>query len=262
MGLELERQGWIYLGRDVVGQRTRVSVTRNRFGPPGRRVELEIRYADEGDRTRGVGQLLDAGPPGAPAVASRPIERVHRSPPDPETTERCDSSTSPGPTCRSASNGPPSRSPASWSCWAGVPRRQGRSSTAVPLRTVRACDGGWAAGGGRQLCRPHPGPDAAPSRHVGRRGRPGRHPGQRGVAARGWPHLRSRITTDRRPTLPCPRRPRITTSVAGPTSWGGGVDRDEAAGRRITTRVAGPTSWDSVGGVRWMGRVFLSRRRR
>ena len=49
--LELDRSGWIRLGRDVVGQQTQVTVAKNRFGPPGRRVDLEIHYADAGDRT-------------------------------------------------------------------------------------------------------------------------------------------------------------------------------------------------------------------
>jgi recA bacterial DNA recombination protein len=47
--LELDRRDWIRLGRDVIGQRTEVTVAKNRFGPPGRRVELEIRYADDSD---------------------------------------------------------------------------------------------------------------------------------------------------------------------------------------------------------------------
>src|SRR5260221_462239 len=34
--LELGRAGWIRLGRDVVGQRTAVTVAKNRYGPPGR----------------------------------------------------------------------------------------------------------------------------------------------------------------------------------------------------------------------------------
>ncbi|HET7473008.1 MAG TPA: hypothetical protein VFJ71_07775 [Candidatus Limnocylindrales bacterium] len=50
--LELERQGWIRLGRDVVGQRTEAIVARNRYGPPGRRAELRILYAEGGDRDR------------------------------------------------------------------------------------------------------------------------------------------------------------------------------------------------------------------
>src|SRR3954454_5939204 len=48
--LELVRRAWIRLGRDVVGQRTEVTVARNRFGPPGRRAELRILYADGDDR--------------------------------------------------------------------------------------------------------------------------------------------------------------------------------------------------------------------
>jgi RecA/RadA recombinase len=48
--LELGRSGWIRLGRDVIGQQTHVTVAKNRFGPPGRQVELEIHYADSGDR--------------------------------------------------------------------------------------------------------------------------------------------------------------------------------------------------------------------
>ena len=52
--LELDRSGWIRLGRDVVGQQTQVTVAKNRFGPPGRRVELEIHYADPGDRTQAI----------------------------------------------------------------------------------------------------------------------------------------------------------------------------------------------------------------
>jgi hypothetical protein len=48
--LELARRAWIRLGRDVVGQRTEVVVARNRFGPPGRRADLRILYADGGER--------------------------------------------------------------------------------------------------------------------------------------------------------------------------------------------------------------------
>ncbi|MFI5227411.1 MAG: hypothetical protein ACHQ3P_12135, partial [Candidatus Limnocylindrales bacterium] len=48
--LELARRSWVRLGRDVVGQRTEVLVTRNRAGPPGRRATLRILYADGGER--------------------------------------------------------------------------------------------------------------------------------------------------------------------------------------------------------------------
>lgn len=57
--LELERREWIHLDRDVVGQRTGVTVVRNRYGPPGGRVELEIRYVEEGDRGPGVLRRID-----------------------------------------------------------------------------------------------------------------------------------------------------------------------------------------------------------
>jgi RecA/RadA recombinase len=50
--LELERRGWIRLGRDIVGQRTQVTVAKNRYGPPGRRTDLEIHYLTDGDRSQ------------------------------------------------------------------------------------------------------------------------------------------------------------------------------------------------------------------
>ncbi|HET7702075.1 MAG TPA: hypothetical protein VFK35_01650 [Candidatus Limnocylindrales bacterium] len=50
--LELARSGWIRLGRDVVGQRTEALVARSRYGPPGRRAELRILYAEGGERDR------------------------------------------------------------------------------------------------------------------------------------------------------------------------------------------------------------------
>lgn len=58
--LELEREGWIRLGRDVVGQRTRVTVAKNRFGPPGRQVVLGIHYLADGERRMGTHRF--AGP--------------------------------------------------------------------------------------------------------------------------------------------------------------------------------------------------------
>jgi len=60
--LELDRSGWIRLGHDVVGQRTRVTVAKNRFGPPGRHVELEIHYADPGDRSQAVHRFAETWP--------------------------------------------------------------------------------------------------------------------------------------------------------------------------------------------------------
>src|SRR6476660_3701111 len=48
--LELARRSWIRLSRAVVGQQADVTVARNRFGPPGRRAELRILYAEGGER--------------------------------------------------------------------------------------------------------------------------------------------------------------------------------------------------------------------
>jgi recombination protein RecA len=96
--LEFVRTGWIRLGRDVVGQRSAVTVARNRHGPPGRRAELEILYAEGGARdacllrdglldgrpvVRPSGEAAPPGeaeppaPPGTPvpAVTSAPSER-------------------------------------------------------------------------------------------------------------------------------------------------------------------------------------------
>ena len=84
VGLELQRLAWIRAGRDVVGQRTEVTVEKNRFGPPGRRVALEIRYADEGDRWSGIERFLDArthAGMGGPAGVRPPVGGV--SPPTP-----------------------------------------------------------------------------------------------------------------------------------------------------------------------------------
>jgi recombination protein RecA len=80
--LELSRRAWIRLGRDVVGQRTEVRVTRDRFAPSGRAAELRILYAEgglrdaclaRGELLREVGAAPPGGPrPGALLSASRP----------------------------------------------------------------------------------------------------------------------------------------------------------------------------------------------
>jgi recombination protein RecA len=45
--LELEQRAWLRAGRDIVGRCVTVSVAKNRFGPPGRETEIEIRYLAE-----------------------------------------------------------------------------------------------------------------------------------------------------------------------------------------------------------------------
>ena len=71
--LELARRAWLRLGRDVVGQQTEVLVARNRFGPPGRRADLRIVYADGGDRDAclAASHLLRECP--VDPVAARPL---------------------------------------------------------------------------------------------------------------------------------------------------------------------------------------------
>jgi hypothetical protein len=68
--LELQRRGWIRLGREVVGQRAEVRVARDHHGPPGRRAELRILYADGGARDRCLRfpHLLDEASRDAPAA--------------------------------------------------------------------------------------------------------------------------------------------------------------------------------------------------
>ncbi|TMD30201.1 MAG: hypothetical protein E6I94_05115 [Chloroflexi bacterium] len=85
--LELARRSWIRLGRDVVGQRTEVVVARNRFGPPGRRAELRILYAEGGDRDRCLTRelLLRDAAEGPPDLLIQPIveSTTHATPPPP-----------------------------------------------------------------------------------------------------------------------------------------------------------------------------------
>ena len=47
--LELEHRPGCALGRDVVGRQVTVNVAKNRFGPPGRAAEIEIRYLEDGE---------------------------------------------------------------------------------------------------------------------------------------------------------------------------------------------------------------------
>jgi recombination protein RecA len=76
---ELERRAWLRLGRDVVGQRTGVLVAKNRYGPPGRSVDLDIRYLSEGERSLATHRLVEQGAArdvlDAPA-AERPAPRL------------------------------------------------------------------------------------------------------------------------------------------------------------------------------------------
>jgi RecA/RadA recombinase len=84
--LELRRSGWVRLGRDVVGQRSTVEVARNRFGPPGRRADVEILYAEGGARDaclRWPSLLAGIAAPPAPpgGVGPPPVLAVVDPPP-------------------------------------------------------------------------------------------------------------------------------------------------------------------------------------
>jgi RecA/RadA recombinase len=100
--LQLERQAWIRLGRDIVGQRTEATVARSRYGPPGRRAELRILYAEGGDRDRclrhpellrddgeaastGAGALVPLPPRTLPSTDATPPPLL-APPPDPAGT--------------------------------------------------------------------------------------------------------------------------------------------------------------------------------
>ena len=71
--LELERRAWLRLGRDVVGQRTTVAVAKNRYGPPGRSVDLDIRYLPDGERAVATQQLASDGAVGLSPAFLAPL---------------------------------------------------------------------------------------------------------------------------------------------------------------------------------------------
>ena len=52
--LELEQRAWLRAGRDIVGRYISVNVAKNRFGPPGRETEIEIRYLADGEHARAM----------------------------------------------------------------------------------------------------------------------------------------------------------------------------------------------------------------
>ncbi len=137
VGLDLERRAWIRAGRDVVGQRTQVTVAKNRFGPPGRRVELEIRYADEGDRDRGIERLLDVLPHASTRRSPATSPPGPPSRPSSASTRRSPSTSPPG----SSSTSPP-RSPTASSseiAIVGSTHETAPSRLAPPAPPARAC---------------------------------------------------------------------------------------------------------------------------
>ncbi len=83
--LELAREAWIRLGRDIVGQQTRVTVAKNRFGPPGRHVDVEIHYLDDGERAAAAhrfaaARIAHGSPRRFPATSHGPAAARSASP--------------------------------------------------------------------------------------------------------------------------------------------------------------------------------------
>ncbi|HSM15248.1 MAG TPA: hypothetical protein VLA66_14365 [Thermoanaerobaculia bacterium] len=140
--LELARTSWIRLGRDVVGQRTEVTVGRNRAGPPGRRATLRILYAEGGERDaclRREGLLADAVPGAPEASPARPAPV--NAPVIPVPGNRTDATPS------SASTAPPPRpgaTPPSLRLVAGGTDRPRRTAVAARDRARRECRGAGA----------------------------------------------------------------------------------------------------------------------
>jgi hypothetical protein len=63
--LELEQRAWLHAGRDIVGRCVSVTVAKNRFGPPGRETEIEIRYLTDGDHQVALDRFAATGVPTA-----------------------------------------------------------------------------------------------------------------------------------------------------------------------------------------------------
>ena len=68
--LELEQRAWLRAGRDIVGRRVSVNVAKNRFGPPGRETEIDIRYLTDGENAAAAEKYATAV--GEPRPRSRP----------------------------------------------------------------------------------------------------------------------------------------------------------------------------------------------
>ena len=70
--LELEQSTWLRAGRDVVGRSVTVNVAKNRFGPPGRKTEIEIRYLADGEHMPALDRFGAADQPALPTDLERP----------------------------------------------------------------------------------------------------------------------------------------------------------------------------------------------
>ena len=71
--LELEQRAWLRAGRDVVGRQIQVNVAKNRFGPPGRQTDIEIRYLADGEHATALERYATAD---QPVAAERRLART------------------------------------------------------------------------------------------------------------------------------------------------------------------------------------------
>ena len=73
--LELEPRGWLRAGRDIVGRCVAVNVAKNRFGPPGRATEIEIRYLADGEHAAALERFATADSPETAEL--QPLRLLH-----------------------------------------------------------------------------------------------------------------------------------------------------------------------------------------
>jgi recombination protein RecA len=70
--LELEQRAWLRAGRDIVGRRVTVNVAKNRFGSPGRKTDIEIRYLADGEHSSALERFATADQPALPGDMETP----------------------------------------------------------------------------------------------------------------------------------------------------------------------------------------------
>jgi hypothetical protein len=193
--LELRPAGWIRLGRDVVGRRSAVTIERNRYGPPGRRVELEILYADGGARDACLREaLLDGAGPlaGLPALAA---------PAAPPGTSRIPG---PGDEAPSPPGPPPSITPLKGPLLSPDTHAPAAPALATPAPPPRAEPDG-DAGPRRPLRLVAARPDRPRRTALDRRDRGGRGPARPGARRPAGDPARERTPARARGDLPRPR---------------------------------------------------------
>ena len=187
--LELMAVGWIRLGRDVVGRRSAVTIARNRYGPPGRRADLEILYADGGVRDACLERMSLLDGCGGPAAPPGPARR---------------------PTTGDAAPSPPAASPPTPITHLKGPHRSpDTDAPAAPALATPAAPPGAEPDGatvpGRHLRLLAARPDRARRSTLDGRDRGGRGPARSSARRPSWDPARERTPARARGDLPRPR---------------------------------------------------------